>query len=205
MTATIHPAFRVPAILPVAGLVTVGLFLMMRQLIDIGPVVPEPVVEPPKVEIRFDIPEPDPVRTGPEVIREVEVPPRPPVIDTPRPAVDGVPTDVVWSLPPVDPPGVDAGEGLAVIDRPPSPTLRIEPVYPAGEMSRGRNGSCTAVFDITPEGRTANLQTRNCTSRAFERATLNAVSRWRYAPQVRDGEPVTYRGATTQLVFTLGE
>lgn len=205
MTATIHPVLRMPAILPLAGLVTVGLFLMMRQLIDIGPYVPAPVVEPPKVEIRFDIPEPPPVRTGPDVIPEVEVPPRPPVVDTPRAAVDGVPSDVVWTLPPIDPPIVGTGEGLVVIDRPPSPTLRIEPVFPASELSRGRNGACTAVFDITPEGRTANLQTRDCTSRAFERATVDAVSRWRYDPQVRDGEAVIYRGATTQLVFTLGE
>ena len=40
-------------------------------------------------------------------------------------------------------------------------------------------------------------------SQAFERATINAVSRWRYDPQVRNGEPVMFRGATTQLVYSL--
>lgn len=205
MTAT-YDSVRTPLVIPVAGAVTVGLFLMMRQLIDIGPYTPEPVEEMPPVQIRFDVePYDPPDRVTPEDIPAVVPPPPPPSLDRPRAAVEGVTSEVSWTLPPVDPPVVGAGTGLANIDRPPSPTLRVEPVYPPGLAMRGQEGACTVVFDITPQGMTTNVQARACTSAAFERASVNAVSRWRYAPQVRDGEPVMYRGATTRLVFSLGE
>jgi protein TonB len=203
MTATFH-TLRTPLVLPVAGAVTVGLFLMMRQLIDIGPWQPDPVEDLPPVEIRFDVEPydpPDPLT--PDDITRVDPPPPPPRVDTPRAAVDAVQSDVSWTLPSIEPAVVSGGAGLVNIDRQPAPRVRVQPVYPAGAASRGQEGECTVVFDITPEGRTANIRAQSCTSRAFERATVNAVAGWRYDPQVRDGEAVIYRGATTQLVFTL--
>ena len=205
MTATFHP-IRTPLVLPAAGAVTVGLFLLMRQLIDIGPYVPEPVEELPPLQIRFDVEPydpPDPIT--PDEIMQLDPPPRPPSIETDRAAVEAIPDGSRWALPPIEAVEISTGGGLVNIDRQPSPRVRVQPVFPANEASRGRNGVCTVVFDITAEGRTANIQARDCTSPAFERATVNAVSGWRYDPQVRDGEPVVYRGATTQLVFSLEE
>lgn len=205
MTATFH-SVRTPLVLPVAGAVTVGLFLLMRQLIDIGPYVPEPVEELPPVQIRFEVDPydpPDPI--APDEIMRLDPPPRPPSIETDRVAVEVIPDGSRWTLPPIEAVEISTGGGLVNIDRQPSPRVRVQPVYPANEASRGRNGVCNVVFDITAEGRTANIQARDCTSPAFERATINAVSGWRYDPQVRDGEPVVYRGATTRLVFSLEE
>lgn len=205
MTATFH-SVRTPLVLPVAGAVTVGLFLLMRQLIDIGPYVPEPVEEMPPLQIRFEV---DPVEIEDRVemteFTELDPPPRPPSIETDRAAVEAIPDGSRWALPPIEAVEISTGGGLVNIDRQPSPRVRVQPVFPANEASRGRNGVCTVVFDITAEGRTANIRARDCTSPAFERATINAVSGWRYDPQVRDGEPVIYRGATTQLVFSLEE
>lgn len=203
MTASFH-SVRTPLVLPVAGAITIGLFLMMRGLIDIGPVVPEPVEELPPVQIRFDVePYDPPDRVTMIDITPVDVPPPLPRPDTSSSAVEPVNSDINWTLPPVDPAEVNTGRGLVNIDRQPSPRVRVEPVFPASEATRGRAGECTVVYDITPEGRTANIRAQACTSQAFERATINAVSRWRYDPQVRNGEPVMFRGATTQLVYSL--
>ena len=203
MSMSLHPV-RTPVVIPVAGAVTVGLFIMMNNLIDIGPVTPEIVEETPPIQIRFE-PEPeDPIRIRDQFeITQLDPPPPPQRLDVPRSAVDIMPTGDNYTLPPIEVAVVNAGSGLVNIDRQPSPSVRIDPVYPASEASRGRPGECTVVFDITPEGRTTNIRPTDCTSRAFEQATMNAVSRWRYAPQVRNGEPTLYQNATTRLVYSL--
>jgi outer membrane biosynthesis protein TonB len=55
---------------------------------------------------------------------------------------------------------------------------------------------------ITPAGCPANIRARPCTSQAFAQATIVAVRRWRFDPQVRDGEPTMYRNATARLLFS---
>ncbi|MAK64778.1 MAG: hypothetical protein CMF75_08610 [Maricaulis sp.] len=203
MSMSLHPV-RTPVVIPVAGAVTVGLFVLMNNLIDIGPVTPDPVVERPPVQIRFD-PEPARPESRIDIIEITQLDPPPPVerLEVPIAAVNTLPTGTNWTLPPIERAVIRTGGGLVNIDRQPAPRVRIDPVYPASEASRGRAGECTVVFDITPEGRTANIRPGDCTSRAFEQATMNAVSRWRYDPQVRDGEPILYRNATTRLVYAM--
>ncbi|WP_203293214.1 energy transducer TonB [Maricaulis parjimensis] len=206
MTIALNPV-RTPVVLPVAGAVTVGLFVLMNNLIDIGPVTPDPVVERPPVQIRF---EPEPVRIEDRweniEITELDPPPPVPRLDIEHSAVEGMPEGNSWTLPPIEVAGIEIGSGLANIDRAqPVPRVRIDPIFPASEASRGRSGECSVTFDITPEGRTTNIRPGTCTSRAFEQATMNAVSRWRYDPQVRNGEPVLYRNAVTQLVYNLDQ
>lgn len=205
MTASLANHVRMPVVLPAAGAVTVGLFILMNHLIDIGDVRPEPERDLPQVQMRFDV---DPVDVEPrlrmEAIPDVQAPPPPVRLDIPRGAVDTVPAVESWSLPEVGPIDINAGAGLANIDRTPMPRVRIEPTYPPGPLTRGQEGACTMVFDITPQGTTANVRVLSCTSGGFERASINAISRWRYDPQIRDGQPVMFRGATTQLVYSLG-
>lgn len=206
MSMSLHPV-RTPVVIPVAGAVTVGLFIMMNNLIDIGPVTPDPVVERPPVQIRFE-PEPVVIDDHWDELEITQIDPPPPAqrLDVPRAAVDVLPGGDNYTLPLIEVAGIDTGDGLVNFDRAqPEPRVRINPVYPASEASRGRPGECTVVYDITPEGRTANIRAGTCTSTAFERATINAVSRWRYDPQVRNGEPILYRDATTRLVYSLEE
>ena len=206
MTASLANHVRMPAVLPVAGAVTVGLFILMNHLIDIGDVRPEPERELPDVQINFDVVPYDPEpRIGMEDIPDVEAPPPPVRLNVPRSAVDAVPAVESWALPDIGPIEIRAGSGLAAIDRTPMPRVRIDPAYPPGALNRGQEGACTMVFDITPLGTTANVRVLSCTSGAFERASINAISRWRYDPQIRDGQPVMFRGATTQLVYSLGD
>jgi protein TonB len=203
MTATFHP-IRTPIVLPVAAAVTAGLFVLMNNLIDTGPWAPEPVDDLPPVQIRFEPDEPLPDERMPiEVIPPVEAPPPLPRPDTSASAVDGAPAGVSWTLPPMETRDISGGSGLVPAERSPVPTVRVNPAYPPSAASRGLEGQCTVIFDITPQGTTANVRTLSCTSSTFERASLNAVSRWRYNPQIRDGQPVMFRGATTQLVYSM--
>ncbi len=205
MTAIIQN-LRTPMVLPVAATITVGLFLMMRQMIEVPFVAPDEGVEMPPVEIRFDTVEAEPDRTREPEFVPVDSPPPMPTPATPRSAAPENPgLGDNYALPPVEPTVISAAGGLVSPDRSPVPVVRVEPVYPAREAARGNSGSCTVIFDITPQGTTANIRSLACDSRAFEQATVNAVSRWRYNPQVQDGEPILFRGATTRLDYRLAD
>ncbi|MHA6289242.1 energy transducer TonB [Maricaulis sp. CAU 1757] len=194
---------RLPVILPVAGLVTLALFMLMRQLIDIGDVTPETRVERPRIEIQF-------APADREIIRE----PVQPVIDpTPPP-----PSEFVRSVSPqpgtggaefaataVPVPTGPSGFQPAAVAHEPIPRIRVGPSYPLRALERGLEGQCTIIFDILPDGTTTNIRPLSCTSTLFERSSMNAVADWRYDPQIRDGRPVMYRGATTQLRYALEE
>jgi len=203
MTAMIQH-FRTPMVLPVAGAITVGLFLLMRDLIAVPEVERVEVPDAPPIEINFDVVEIDADRTRDPELVEVVAPPPMPTVETPRSAApDNLGSIDSFALPPVQPTEISHAGGLVSPDSSPVPIVRIEPVYPAREASRGNSGSCTVIFDITPLGQTTNIRPMTCDSRAFEQATMNAVSRWRYNPQIENGEPILFRGATTRLDYQL--
>jgi protein TonB len=197
-------ATRLPLVLPVAGAVTVGLFVMMNGLIEVEEVV-VPEVQDGPVIVLAEIP-PDTetiIRTELEPLDPIDPPPPPPVLPSDPSPVDPTGEVVSYQPPPIGTPNISPTDGLAQIERNPQPVVRIEPTYPSREQMRGGEGQCTLVFDITVGGRTANIRATDCTSSAFERASLNAVANWRYNPQIEDGEPTLYRGATTVLFFRM--
>lgn len=194
---------RASVILPVAGAITIGLFLVMRGLIDIGDVRPDPAVERPAVQIRFAPPEAQIEREFPEPPAAVAPPRRAELTPAGRADTGGMDGIAPYALPPIEAAHIVPTSGLVPPDQAPMPIVRIDPVYPASAERRGLEGQCTVIFDITPQGSTTNVRALNCTSTQFERASVNAVSGWRYNPQVRDGQPVMFRGATTQLRYTL--
>lgn len=203
MTAMIQH-LRTPMVLPIAGAVTIGLFLMMKDLIAVPGVERVEQSETPRFVIN-DVPDDTELDVRIDITEIPPVEPPPPIERLP---VDrAVPTDpgegVTYALPPVAPTEISGTGGLVTPDRSPMPIVRIEPVFPAREASRGNSGSCTVIFDITPQGQTTNIRSLACDSRAFEQATLNAVSRWRYNPQIENGEPIYFRGATTRLDYRL--
>lgn len=205
MTAAFQ-ALRVPLILPVAAIITVVLFLMMRQLIDIGPVNPVAETDPPDVVIKFEPIDTLPDRTPDMILVDpVAPPPTRPAIETSTGPIDSLTSISTQVLPPVHRAEIIGSDGIVIAQRDPAPVVRVQPVYPIRAAERLLEGQCTLLFDITPQGTTANVRTLNCSSSLFESASVNAVARWRYSPQIEEGEPVMYRGVTTQLVFRLDE
>ena len=197
-------ATRIPLVLPVAGAITVGLFLMMNGLIDVGEVnVPE--VAPAPVIVLADVPL-DTIPDGRLVLVELDPldpPPPLPVLPNDPAPVDPTGETISYQPPPIGPVDIGPAGGLMRVETNPQPVVRIEPTYPAREQMRGGEGQCTLVFDITIGGRTDNIQAANCTNSQFERASINAVRNWRYNPQILNGEPTLYRGATTVLVYRM--
>ena len=200
----VSAALRMPAILPLAAIITVGLFLLMRALIDIGPVGFTDAPERPPVEINFDIVEAEPDRRRDMEITDMPEPPLPPdTSPVDRAVVDGEIMGSGVQLPPAELTNIEVDPRPVATDGNPIPVVRINPGYPSHLISRGVEGQGSLIFDIMPNGTTANVRVLTCTKTGFERASVQAVERWRYSPQMRNGQPEVYRGATTQLIYRI--
>lgn len=197
-------ALRTPLVLPLAAGVTVGLFLMMRALIDIGPVTFEEAAPDLQIEMNLEVPDAE-ARGGREMPEPEPIDPPPAV--RPSPVDPAVPDQTAsmenYDVPAIEPPRVTNTTGPIRLDGNPTPVVRINPVYPDNLAMRGVEGQCDMIFDILPNGTTSNVRVLSCSNRGFERASIRAIERWRYNPQVRNGAPTTYQGARTQLLYAL--
>lgn len=197
-------ALRTPLVLPLAAGVTVGLFLMMRALIDIGPVTFEEAAPDLQIEMNLEVPDAE-ARGGREMPEPEPIDPPPAV--RPSPVDPAVPDQTAsmenYDVPAIEPPRVTNTTGPIRLDGNPTPVVRINPVYPDNLAMRGIEGQCDMIFDILPNGTTSNVRVLSCSNRGFERASIRAIERWRYNPQVRNGAPTTYQGARTQLLYAL--
>ena len=106
--------------------------------------------------------------------------------------------------PPLDPPPADLGtpKGTGEIIAPP-PVLPLisasidprfakdfQPEYPGSELRANRDGYVTVRVRIGTDGRVKEVSQVKATSPAFFEATRkHAISRWRFKPATRGGEP----------------
>lgn len=67
---------------------------------------------------------------------------------------------------------------------------RVEPVYPPRcEPSAAATETVDVAFTITPNGDVVSERVASSTNPCFERAALNAITRWRFSPKMIDGAP----------------
>jgi protein TonB len=194
---------------PVAGVVTLLLFLLMNRLIfteeleleeerDALQIVIAEQVEEIQANVREltidDVP-------------EVQPPPPPPQIE--RQAAEQPTEDmstIVGEIPDFEAPTLSGADvDFNVSDRDAQPLVRIEPQYPMRAAERGVEGSCWVRFDVTPDGVTTNAEVFRCDSSLFQRASLRAVERWRYQPAIQNGTARWRRGVETRFDFQLAE
>ena len=77
------------------------------------------------------------------------------------------------------------------------------PEYPYRAKVRGIEGSVQLEFTVLPDGTCADIIVLSATpSGYFEKAAINSVSTWRFAPATRDGAPVSSR-MKIQISFDL--
>ena len=97
------------------------------------------------------------------------------------------------------------GHGISVgSDRDVIPLVRINPEYPNRARERGIEGWVQVQFTITPGGTVADAKVVDADPKGlFERAALEAISRWKYNPKVVDGRPMERRGVMVVLTFKL--
>lgn len=82
------------------------------------------------------------------------------------------------------------------------PSRRVPPRYPARALMRGIEGSCLAWFDVSPRGRTANVEVL-CSNEIFKRSMTRALNRWRYSPRYVHGEAVWRRNVKTVMDYAI--
>lgn len=194
---------------PIAGVITFLLFMLMQILIITDETALEERSEDIRIVINEEVEEID-IRQRDVTLDDVdavEPPPPPPQIE--REVADQPSEDMstqMGDLPAFDTPELNSGDvSFDVSDRDAQPMVRIPPQYPPRAAERGTEGSCEVTFDVDPQGTPTNIRVLACDSSLFERSTIRAVERWRYEPKVQGGNAVWRRGVVTRLDYQLSE
>lgn len=96
--------------------------------------------------------------------------------------------------------------GAAPADGDVLPLVRVPPQYPRIALERGIEGYATCEFDITPEGTTENIHVIDAMPQGiFDRAAMQAVSKFKYKPKIVNGQPTEQTGARFRVTFTLSD
>ena len=86
-----------------------------------------------------------------------------------------------------------------------TPIVRIEPAYPVVAARNGTSGWITLSFTVTATGQVSGIKVLDASHRGlFEREARRAVKRWRYRPQIVDGQPQPFT-TSVRLDFNLGQ
>ena len=88
------------------------------------------------------------------------------------------------------------------IDRKPRPIRGLNIVYPRSVLQDEVEGTCDVIFDISVLGDPMNHSVV-CSNSVFERAALKAIKTAKFAPAMRNGQPVMQRGAVYPVVFLI--
>ena len=95
------------------------------------------------------------------------------------------------------------GLGFGVSDGEYLPIVKVAPVYPTRAASRGLEGYVIVEFTVTETGATSDIFVVESTSSLFERAAVDAASKFKYKPRVIDGTPVSVAGVRNKITFQL--
>lgn len=105
-------------------------------------------------------------------------------------------------------PELDLGGGPALGAAPSDtdvvPLVRVNPQYPSRAMMANVEGWVHLEFTITPAGTVKDARVLDADPPGyFERASLNAVRKYKYKPKIEDGVPVERPGVQVVLSFKL--
>ncbi len=191
--------------LPVAGAITIALFLLMRYLIlPAGDIIEEPedsakisITRPNRDELTRNRDRNKPDR--PEQ-REAPPPPPPMQIDT------RVNPNSRSNMAMPDFSGLNLGDLQAPSDRSATPLVQVPPIYPARAQARGTEGWVLIEFNITPSGAVVDPFVIDSDPRGvFDSAALRAIRRWKYRPKIIDSKPVAQFGKEQLITFLIIE
>jgi protein TonB len=99
---------------------------------------------------------------------------------------------------------IDVGGGISLA-RELTPLVRFPPDYPSAAINNRIEGYVLLRFTVTETGAVADPEVlRSEPPGIFDRAARRAVLRWKYQPQLANGEPVTVI-TYTRLVFRMLE
>ena len=186
-----------------AAAITLGLGLGMMAMIavDFSPNEKYPAALYDVNAVEDDIAPPKP-RQRLEDYKRVETPP-PPVLDREVTSLPGEPIPAIPEPPGFPPVIIDTdGPIISVIDKDEQPILRYPPAMPP---RADRSGHCMMHFDVSASGEPYNISAASCSQSLFKRASIKAVSRWKYRPRVQNGQAVSRTGLETRISFNLSD
>lgn len=88
-------------------------------------------------------------------------------------------------------------------DRDPLPLVRVEPQYPPQARQRKLEGWVQVRFTISTGGAVEGAQVVRSSHKVFERPALQAVAKWKYQPQMKEGKPAEAPGQQVLLRFRM--
>ena len=189
--------------IPVAALVTVGLFVLMMTLIA-EEFKPQEKIASGSIEINPTVEDIKVIKRDTKIqqVKKVITPPPPPTIERQQAAK---PQERIASLegaiPEFEAPKIDRQNfKIAVSDRDAQPLVRIPPIMPPRAE---KSGHCKVRFDVSPEGAPFNVTSTYCTQSLFERSTIKSVTKWKYNPKIVDGRSVARKGVESTIRFNL--
>lgn len=99
---------------------------------------------------------------------------------------------------------IDVGGGISLA-RELTPLVRFPPDYPMAAVGNRIEGYVLLRFTVTETGSVADPEVlRSEPPAIFDRAAMRAVARWKYQPQLANGEPVSVI-SYTRIVFQMAE
>lgn len=194
----------------VGAALTVGLFLLLPVLQDIGH-------QDKKADLEL------------VSVDSVEAPPPPPAAEEKKeepPPEEAPPPELTENAPPLDlsqlelalNPGVGDGAGgdfavklavagagdtaaqssedifsLSELDQAPRVIMQPAPQYPPEMKKKKIQGTVHVLFIVDKDGRVTEPKVQKSDNPAFDAAALNAVKRWRFEAGKKNGQPVPFR------------
>lgn len=186
--------------LPLAAVVTAGLFLAMGAMIKAQDIELAAEAPTPKFDFIREKPQPPETRT---VIDEPTVPtetPPEPVVDWPTESrTDVIPTGPIDRPVPTNP-----GDGTVSLPGLRGAILQYQPTYPDRCATRGIEGSVLVEFDVTALGAVVNERIVRSSDSCFDRAAIDAIRRWKFSPNNSVGaNSIVQYGLRKEFVFRL--
>ncbi len=83
------------------------------------------------------------------------------------------------------------------------PIVKVAPLYPRRAQTRGLEGQCLVEFTVDAIGAVKDAFVIECTSSLFQKASLNAVLKFKYKPRVIDGVAEEVPGIQHIITFKL--
>jgi protein TonB len=88
---------------------------------------------------------------------------------------------------------VSASQSLSAATQDAKPISEVAPVYSHDLRASGVEGEVVVSFTITAKGDVLNPVVVSSTDRLLEKPTLAAVIKWKFAPAMKDGVPISVR------------
>ena len=198
-------AFRILAVSLVAATITFGLFWVMQALIGVAGEMLEakPSLVVDFVRLKRDSTPETKKREIPDR-KQPDQPPPPPQMDFSQ---NLNPDAAVGTIVPVVDAAMDlvsADLGGGGSDRDVVPMVRVEPQYPISAKQKGIEGWVELMYTITKLGTVTDIVvTAASAGTIFNRAAIQAVSKWKYNPKIEDGAAVERPRVRQRIRFQL--